>query len=75
MKRQKAILLRERSYMRIYDVIHGRIFSTDTHKKYRMHEEDHEKRLDEIRKKIRSGYYEQPEILEKVVDAIYRHIK
>lgn len=34
-----------------------------------------EKKLEEIRIKINSGYYEQREVLEKVADAIYRHIR
>ena len=33
-----------------------------------------EKRLDDIRMKIKAGYYEQREVLEKVADVIYRHI-
>ncbi len=33
-----------------------------------------EKKLDDIRMKIKAGYYEQHEVMEKVADAIYRHL-
>ena len=75
MKRQKAKLLRERSHMRIYDILHGQKVNTDTHKKYSMKGPDREKRLEDIRKKISSGYYEQREVLEKIADAIYQSIR
>jgi hypothetical protein len=80
MKRQKAILLRGRSHMRIYDILNGRILPTDSsderrEKNRQAYGQQRETRLDEIRMKINSGYYERREVLEKIAGAIYRHIK
>jgi hypothetical protein len=80
MKRQKAKLLRGRSHMRIYDILNGRILPTNSsdkrrEKNRRVYDQLREIRLDEIRMKINSGYYERREVLEKVAGAIYRHIK
>jgi hypothetical protein len=79
MKRQKAILLRGRSHMRIYDILNGRILPTDSsdklrEKKRHAYSQQPETRLDEIRMRINSGYYDRKDVLEKVACAIYRHI-
>jgi hypothetical protein len=79
MKRQKAILLRGRSHMRIYDILNGRIMPTDSsddrrEKNRHAYSQQPEARLDEIRMRINSGYYNRKEVLEQVAGAIYRHI-
>jgi hypothetical protein len=80
MKRQKAILLRGRSHMRIYDILNGRNLPTDSsnglrEKNRQTYGQQREARLDEIRMKINSGYYERRDVLEKVACAIYRRVK
>lgn len=36
---------------------------------------EHTKKLDEIRDKVERGYYDSPEVTEKVVDSILKEIK
>ncbi len=66
--------------MRIYDILKGHILPTDSsderrEKNRQAYGQEHEARLDQIRMKINSGYYERPEVLEKIAGAIYHHIK
>ncbi len=76
--------------MRIKDILHGQIQPDDSAPKRREKEQiencassaihqlyitQREKRIEDIRMKLNSGFYEQREVLGKVADAIYRHIR